>query len=245
MTDPTHIVDRFIDRRSRQVPLEGQLQSYLSELEELESARAITRKLTDDLDLLGVGGEGAVYELGDEYAIKVSRYPREIRAQYLLLGDPTYEDITPTLHDHSERWFWFVMERVDAFSAWSQLHEFFPGIVEAVDAFELSDTGSLHRGGFPFVFTEILRARCTEDFETDIRYTELDSFALETETLRSIWSDYLSSDERAWFDKVAGMHQDLGLSCKRVGDIRPANMGRDDSGNLVVFDVWTTEASFD
>ena len=171
----------------------------------------VRRLAKEVFPLLGIGSEAAVYEVSSDKVLKVSDDPKNLRAEFFTFSNPKYDQVTPDAYDHHDKWGWIVVERVKPFKS--------------------GDWDSLLQH-FPS-FVEF-KEKKGEDPSVDMVWTFND---LSVGGKQAEWVYGLQEKEKNFFLKIKSLHEDLNLD---VADIRPANFGIDNKGNVVLLDILTS-----
>lgn len=158
---------------------------------------------------VGRGSEAVVFEVDDYRLLKLTIFPDNARAEYVIFSDPDFQKVTPEVYGHGPDWEWYVVERVRDIRRWEVMFKFFPTL-ESIDNLQDRVTA----------FSDIL--------------AELQSGG----ELPEIWSR-MNRSEREWFEKIVRLHDLLDLDGLALFDIGPKNLGVDRDGNLVLFDILT------
>jgi hypothetical protein len=167
----------------------------------------------DYFDVIGDGAEAVVFDVGSDKVLKIYRWHTEAaRGEYVIFADPQFKDVTPDVHAHGDDWGWIVVEKVDVLKNWKKIERHFPELWEK--ALDLQVHERQH--------TNIHSA-----FSALIKNFDLYESTIE------------SKREREWAQEVKRLHDVLGVEGRF--DIKPANLGTDSRGNIVLIDLYLDE----
>lgn len=161
---------------------------------------------------IGSGQEASVYRINPDWVLKIST-PVNIRGEYIIFADPKYERVTPDVHHAHPDWIWMVVENVDLLGGPGKIGRHFPSLKREADE----------------------EGKRVSEMMSDLLVARYNGY-------RPFSYSGLSDEAKEWFDLIADMIQDLGLGEDAALDIYWENLGFDQSGNLVVTDIYTHSA---
>ena len=159
---------------------------------------------------LGSGGESTVFAVDRHRVVKISDDRQNMRAEYITFINSEYQYVTPDAYAHQDTWMWILVERIEPLEIGH-----WQAIWDYLPTFQER--------------AEELPRKTIDNFIDGVRAIQ-DGLPLQQ------WIDQLPDKERRFFYDLADLHTDLGL---KAADIRPSNMGWDDGGRLVLYDVFT------